>query len=1070
MDGGSLNVRNDELFDKLDSAPRKDVNKLIQLQKETSSNSIKKQIKDSVTAIEETLFTLDIINTDLEDKSNSKTSENTDNNNKKTVFNLLVNNLNNSNSDNFIKKIEKLYNIFYKCYESEVTIKKLSRSSIDEYVKNRILGRVMYNIHYLKNYTRYYEQERFADIIKKLKKIPKIHEVLHSIEKKLKDILTGDITEDILLSTCIDTYNIIKPEATEDSGAGTGSSEPEVTIMGTLLSSTIIPGSSEQISSSLLPPPGGGPPPPPPPPAIIGNLPSSTIITASSEQISLSPPPPPGGGPLPPPPPPAIMGTLPSSTIITGSSEPEVTIMGTLPSSTITPAPSSSLFQRGGVVDAESEQDENKELYKEAEKIIEEIKPKIESEQDENTELYKEAKEIAEKLPNIASEIKGYVILTIFIKLKTAKKEYKADNTDNEYAKRAGKNTLEILQNSKNIKDQVARILLIDYYMVRNFEDTVDYFALETYYRIIFGTELSYDLKLFEENKYILTRLENIDDIYETIQTIAYDDTFRTLERLYFNKKIGHQNIFRIDTDTSLDIKVFEPQDVFKELHITYKTEPEKILRELIIFDINNGIVDRKNFELFLNFIYDDKHIELYNCLSNIFNMIITLTEQQDLSTINEKLHRIKDIIGGQAADAAAEAKTGAADAAAEAKTGAADTAPVEAEAKTRAKTGAADNLLLKNEIEQLVKKILEIINSKSSQKKKEDIKKIKDKIVQSIIKIKQFVEEYLSKINKSKQEEVGQTRDAITGLASNSGQGADVVGKENKSGLLNEIKQILNLKIDDDPKNNNGIKDIFDKYVNNNKIIGGSKIDIKREELEKNLNNTSLNDDLTESVTDNAKRKYKKLQRNIEKIFNAKENIEQDDNKLLDQEYLDILRDFNIDDIKTASYKDLREKLYKIKNNEYFEDIKITNEDIYTFIATTYVLRVISLYITMWFIQIEIVKDVHSVIVAYIITYILLFILIYTFVNLSDNQLDTSKSFLYYFYTRVNFSYTRFIVHLGLLLLLIIIPFVIRTIDKESSSYKHISDIEKRYLYTFITNMSIIVWVILSIIAFFFK
>ena len=103
-------------------------------------------------------------------------------------------------------------------------------------------------------------------------------------------------------------------------------------------------------------------------------------------------------------------------------------------------------------------------------------------------------------------------------------------------------------------------------------------------------------------------------------------------------------------------------------------------------------------------------------------------------------------------------------------------------------------------------------------------------------------------------------------------------------------------------------------------------------------------------------------------------------------------------------------------------------------------------------------------------LTYILLFILIYTFVNLSDNQLDTSKSFLYYFYSRVNFSYTRFIVHLGLLLLLIIIPFVIRTIDKESASYKHISDTEKRYLYTFITNMSTIVWVILSIIAFFFK
>ena len=244
MDGGSLNVRNDELFDKLDSAPKKDVNKLIQLQKETSSNSIKKQIKDSVTAIEETLFTLDIINTDLEDKSNSKTSENTDNNNKKTVFNLLVNNLNNSNSDNFIKKIEKLYNIFYKCYESEVTIKKLPRSSIDEYVKNRILGRVMYNIHYLKNYTRYYEQERFADIIKKLKKIPKIHETWPGVVTELYNKLNNKLdTNDITEADCIEVYKIIIKKEEEEKEekeqlSDAQSSNPNEPIMGNLPSST----------------------------------------------------------------------------------------------------------------------------------------------------------------------------------------------------------------------------------------------------------------------------------------------------------------------------------------------------------------------------------------------------------------------------------------------------------------------------------------------------------------------------------------------------------------------------------------------------------------------------------------------------------------------------------------------------------------------------------------------------------------------------------------------------------------------------------------------------------------
>ena len=243
-----------------------------------------------------------------------------------------------------------------------------------------------------------------------------------------------------------------------------------------------------------------------------------------------------------------------------------------------------------------------------------------------------------------------------------------------------------------------------------------------------------------------------------------------------------------------------------------------------------------------------------------------------------------------------------------------------------------------------------------------------------------------------------------------------------------------------------------------------------KRDELKKSLENISFDDDITESVGTDAKRQLNELKANIQEFIEKPVDIERDDTKLLDDEYIDILDKFNINEIKTATYQDLRKKIYSIKNSEYFEDIKITNEDIYTFIATTYILRVISLYISLWFIQIEIIKDVESVIVCYILTYILLFILVYTFVNLGDNKLDTTKSYLYYFYSRVNFSYTRFIVHLGLLFLLIIIPFIIRTVDKESTRYKNITDTEKRYLYTFITNMSTIVWVILSIIAFFFK
>ena len=124
----------------------------------------------------------------------------------------------------------------------------------------------------------------------------------------------------------------------------------------------------------------------------------------------------------------------------------------------------------------------------------------------------------------------------------------------------------------------------------------------------------------------------------------------------------------------------------------------------------------------------------------------------------------------------------------------------------------------------------------------------------------------------------------------------------------------------------------------------------------------------------------------------------------------------------------------------------------------------------TTWFIEIEILKDVESVILSYIMVYVLLFLLLYTFVNLNDNKLNSTKSYLYYFYSRVNFDYTRFIIHLGILLLLIVIPFVIRVTDKESSSFKQTSDQKKYYLNTLISNMSAIIWVILSIIAFLFK
>jgi len=656
-----------------------------------------------------------------------------------------------------------------------------------------------------------------------------------------------------------------------------------------------------------------------------------------------------------------------------------------------------------------------------------------------------------------------------------------------EYIRRAGENAILVLTkdteiNENEAKEAITNLILTQTFISKNLDNKVNFYVLEVFYGIIYGTLLTYDLRLKEENKYIIERVENLSRVYSIINDIIYDQTYRTLKQLYNKKYPGFRNIFRID---SLYNDVFRRSETNKTEKGSFTEEKEYNLRDLVILKINNGAVDIKEFQKLLNIMYkNNEYQDLYKFLhevANIYNL------SKEIEVLKADSYDYDDVVKKKNTELEQQLEKAKKDL---------DKLKPELELELNE---------LKTELDKL-KPELELNKLETAPKDLET--------QLNILKTK------ASKIIGDSKTNIGSPVNPPNGAVGNDG----TAGIENKTDndLHKVIAAILDLPPEDSTQTEDKFSGLFSKYIEKNKKMGGTnihpidiktpvsgydeptlnvkkcdssivepmtriteqldgklgggleedyeKIKIKKEELKAKLENPTVDDDITESITDNAKRKLNKVKNSIKQFFNTKENVEEDIPKVLDEEYLNELKKFNINTVKTQSYKELRKNLYRIKNNEYFEDIKITNEDIYTFIATTYVLRVISLYITMWFIQIEIVKDVESVIVSYILTYILLFILIYTFVNLSDNQLDTSKSFLYYFYSRVNFSYTRFIVHLGLLLLLIIIPFVIRTIDKESASYKHISDTEKRYLYTFITNMSTIVWVILSIIAFFFK
>ena len=1005
MDGGSLNLRNDEVFDKLDSAPRKDVNKLIQLQKETNANNIAKQRRDSLNAIEESLFKLDIFEEVATEYKNGKEKDNRKEQHENTVFRSIVNNLS-SDNDSFLKKIETLYNILFKSYKSELIIRKKlgnydgSINDADEYVKNRILGRIIFNIEYFRNFTKEYEKYDFEDVINKIKRIPEssMPQDYTKISGEVNKLLKADIYNHTGVSNLINLITGDKKEGGDPTGfyGGEGGS---ITIDPGNASIIGLP--SKASKGSITIDPGNA--------SIIG-LPSKGSINIDPVNVSIINPP----------------------------EDPFDKIADTL-------------FKTYKTTLDRIENSSAKSCIKNGVKLIMLI-------------LYKLG------LTKNGKELKG-----------GGQPEKTEESNLFEYIRRAGENAILVLTKDKKIttsvaKEAITKLILTQTFISKNLDNKVNFYVLEVFYGIIYGTLLTYDLRLKEENKYIIERVENLSQVYSIINDIIYDQTYRTLKQLYNKKYPGYRNIFRID---SLYNDVFTRKEPNKTEKGRFTEENEYSLRDLVILKINNGAVDIEDFQKLLNIMYkNNEYQELYKFLhevANIYNL------GKEIKVLSE--------------------------------------AGYDEEVKTKTKE-------LQQQIDKAIKD-LEILKELSL---KLDLDKLKTEL--DLDKLKTELNTLQTELNTLQTEAIKiignsetKSSSSVDGNTGADGAGAIANSPNNVNKTANDLHKVIAAILDLEPPpedstqpDKDKFSGLFSKYIDKNKKMGGTninpiniktpvsgydeptlnvkkcdssivepmtkiteklggglkedyeKIKIKKEELKAKLENPTVDDDITESVTDNAKRKLNKVKNSIKQFFNTKENVEEDIPKVLDEEYLDELKKFNINNVKTQSYKDLRKNLYRIKNNEYFEDIKITNEDIYTFIATTYVLRVISLYITMWFIQIEIVKDVESVIVAYILTYILLFILIYTFVNLSDNQLDTSKSFLYYFYSRVNFSYTRFIVHLGLLLLLIIIPFVIRTIDKESASYKHISDTEKRYLYTFITNMSTIVWVILSIIAFFFK
>jgi hypothetical protein len=186
----------------------------------------------------------------------------------------------------------------------------------------------------------------------------------------------------------------------------------------------------------------------------------------------------------------------------------------------------------------------------------------------------------------------------------------------------------------------------------------------------------------------------------------------------------------------------------------------------------------------------------------------------------------------------------------------------------------------------------------------------------------------------------------------------------------------------------------------------------------------------------------------------NSKETLKklQDANKIFAGESVE--GGMTIDELKYLQY-----------NNE-ISTFKYTMEDKYIFIGVTFVIRAISLVILKWAIDVDFVTIFESAIYLYIAIYILLFCMIWAIINYSGMETDNLPYYLYSF-NRINGN-THLIVHIALMLILSIIPFIIQAGKDDLSFSKHFSESMegKRDIYRGISNFTLLSWISLSLIA----
>jgi hypothetical protein len=285
---------------------------------------------------------------------------------------------------------------------------------------------------------------------------------------------------------------------------------------------------------------------------------------------------------------------------------------------------------------------------------------------------------------------------------------------------------------------------------------------------------------------------------------------------------------------------------------------------------------------------------------------------------------------------------------------------------------------------------------------------------------------------------------------------------ENDRSIVIGNIKKTLKNKF-------NYNEETIDKIISTMKMNGGNLEEERKKILESDLNkgNQPMKDFL------------KKINNIAPEIDNSKpiENVEDLIITTEEKQAKENLKGRS----KAEMIKKIRPLYNKYKDEISPNNLKITTIDRIIFIATTFLIRFITLMIIDWGLSTNLINNFYRAFLYYCLIYLLFFIFMIMIVNVvvhyplmelySSMRIINIPNLFYYFYIYTN-GYMRLLIHIFVILIILFIPYIIN-IDKinfirseeKKANISYDYDKKKKILDS-ISIFSLIIWILTSIIA----